>query len=106
MAVIRVRTRDGSVSEFEGTIGISLMENIRNSGQEELLAMCGGCLSCATCHVYIESMPSGASLPDVSRDERDFLEGLDFGKPESRLSCQIPFTAALNGIEVAIAPEE
>ncbi|WP_284163458.1 2Fe-2S iron-sulfur cluster-binding protein [Frigidibacter sp. SD6-1] len=106
MATINVKTRDGTRNQFEGTIGLSLMENIRNSGHEELLAMCGGCLSCATCHIYVESIPAGASLPDLSRDERNFLDGLDFRKPESRLACQIPFSAALNGIEVMIAPEE
>lgn len=106
MATIIIKMREGSSNKIEGKIGISLMENIRNGGHEELIAMCGGCLSCATCHVYVESLPAGAELPAMSRDENDLLDGLDFRRAESRLSCQIPFSEALDGIEIAIAPEE
>jgi 2Fe-2S ferredoxin len=106
MATISVRTREGELSSFEGKLGISLMENIRNAGFDELLAMCGGCLSCATCHVYAESVPNGASLRAPSSDESDLLEGSDYRQDNSRLSCQVQFDESLDGIIVAIAPEE
>jgi 2Fe-2S ferredoxin len=82
------------------------MENIRNAGFDELMAMCGGCLSCATCHVYVENIPADASLPAMSVDEDDLLGGLDHRQPNSRLSCQIPFSAELHGVVLRIAPEE
>ncbi|MDK4743111.1 2Fe-2S iron-sulfur cluster-binding protein [Rhizobium sp. LEGMi198b] len=106
MATISLRTRDGELHHFEGRIGMSLMENIRNAGFDELLAMCGGCLSCATCHVYVEGLPVEGQLPDASIDESELLEGSDYREHNSRLSCQIPFDQALDGIVVRIAPEE
>lgn len=106
MATISLRTRDGDLHEFEGRVGMSLMENIRNGGYDELLAMCGGCLSCATCHVYVEHLPEGAELPSPSIDETELLEGSDYRLDTSRLSCQIPFDVTLAGITVRIAPEE
>ncbi|PDV87044.1 ferredoxin [Rhizobium sp. H4] len=106
MATISVRTRDGEIHSFDGRVGASLMENIRNAGLEELLAMCGGCLSCATCHVYVEQVPGSASLPVVSIDETELLEGSDYRQENSRLSCQIPFDETLSGIVIGIAPED
>lgn len=106
MATISVRTRNGELQSFDGRIGASLMENIRNAGFDELLAMCGGCLSCATCHVYVEQLPGSASLPLASIDEIELLEGSDYRQENSRLSCQVPFDESLSGIVIAIAPED
>src|SRR3546814_3815551 len=47
-------TRDGEEREMDGATGLSVMEVIRDNGVDELLALCGGCLSCATCHVHID----------------------------------------------------
>jgi 2Fe-2S ferredoxin len=105
MALITITTRNGAIHEFAGREGLSLMENIRNAGHDELIAMCGGCLSCATCHVYVEEL-DGEDLPPMSIDEEDLLSGLDHRQENSRLSCQIPFSAGLNGIALRIAPEE
>ena len=106
MTTISVRTRGGEIHSFDGRIGASLMENIRNAGFDELLAMCGGCLSCATCHVYVEQFPGSASLPVASIDETELLEGSDYRQENSRLSCQIPFDETLSGIVIGIAPED
>ncbi|MFT4181464.1 MAG: 2Fe-2S iron-sulfur cluster-binding protein [Rhizobium sp.] len=106
MATISIRTRDGELHSVEARLGASLMENIRGAGFDELLAMCGGCLSCATCHIYVEQLPQGASLPAPSIDESELLEGSDYREENSRLSCQIPFDETLSGIVVRIAPEE
>ncbi len=48
MATIEVITRDGGRIEIEGAADVSVMEAIREAGVDELLAMCGGCCSCAT----------------------------------------------------------
>ena len=106
MATISVRTRDGELHSFDGRIGASLMENIRNAGFDELLAMCGRCLSCDTCHVYVEKLPTSANLPVSSIDETELLEGSDYRQENSRLSCQLPFDETLSGIVIGIAPED
>ncbi|MBB4216733.1 MULTISPECIES: 2Fe-2S iron-sulfur cluster-binding family protein [unclassified Rhizobium] len=106
MSMISVRTRDGELHSFEGRVGASLMENIRGAGFDELLAMCGGCLSCATCHLYVEELPKTATLAEPSIDESELLEGSDYRQENSRLSCQIPFDETLSGIVVRIAPED
>jgi 2Fe-2S ferredoxin len=82
------------------------MQNIRDAGVEELQAICGGSLSCATCHVYVDRVPAGAELPARSADEEDLLDASDYLKPNSRLSCQLVCHTALDGIRVTIAPED
>jgi 2Fe-2S ferredoxin len=62
-------------------------------------------MSCATCHVYIDPNWLDA-LPAISEDEDDLLDGSDYRRPESRLSCQIPFSGALDGLRVTIAPSD
>ena len=105
MAEIIVTTRDGKELALKATAGLSVMEIIRDGGIDELLALCGGCCSCATCHVRVDP-DFAAMLPPVSADESDLLDSSDHRTPESRLSCQLPFTAALNGLRVTIAPED
>ncbi len=105
MPKLIVVTRDGTESVVSGQEGLSVMENIRDNGFDELLALCGGCLSCATCHVHVaeEWLPK---LPPMSQDEDDLLDSSDARQPNSRLSCQIPFSEALDGLRVQIAPED
>lgn len=105
MPKLIVTNRAGEIAEIEGTEGQSIMEVIRDNGFEELVAMCGGCMSCATCHVYVDPADM-ARLPDQSEDEDDLLESSDHRKGNSRLSCQIPFGDALDGLKVTIAPED
>lgn len=105
MAKLIVVTRDGSEHEIEGNTNLSVMENIRDAGFDELLALCGGCCSCATCHVFVDHTSAG-TLPPVSEDEDDLLDSSDHRNAQSRLSCQIPFTPALDGLRVTIAPED
>ena len=55
MPTITIVTRGGAETSIEGRVGWSVMENIRDNGFDELLALCGGCCSCATCHVHVEA---------------------------------------------------
>ena len=105
MAKLVVVTRDGTEHEIEGDPKLSVMEIIRDAGFDELLALCGGCCSCATCHVHIDPAFQD-KLPAMSEDEDDLLESTDHRQPTSRLSCQIPFTPELDGLKVTIAPED
>ena len=105
MAKLVVVTRDGTEKEIEGQDGLSVMEIIRDAGFDELLALCGGCCSCATCHVHVDSAFADKVDP-MSEDENDLLDSSDHRSASSRLSCQIQLTDALDGLKVAIAPED
>lgn len=105
MPTITVTTREGEEREIPGQVGLSVMENIRDAGIDELLALCGGCCSCATCHVHVDPEFAGL-LPPMSADEDDLLDSTSDRDATSRLSCQVPFTAALDGLRVTIAAED
>jgi 2Fe-2S ferredoxin len=105
MAKLNILTRGGDERIVEGRIGWSVMENIRDNGFDELLALCGGCCSCATCHVHVDEAWVDA-LPPMGADEDDLLDSSDHRRPNSRLSCQIPYSEALDGLTVRIAPED
>jgi ferredoxin, 2Fe-2S len=105
MPTIQVINRDGSARSVEAQTGLSLMEVIRDAGFDELLALCGGCNSCATCHVHIDDA-SLTMLTPMSEDENDLLDSSEHRGPNSRLSCQVPVTAELSGMIVTIAKED
>ena len=105
MAKLTVVTRNGSETVLDSKSGISVMEAIRDNGIDEMLALCGGCCACATCHVYVEG-PAAATLPPVGADENDLLDSSEHRDANSRLSCQVPITAALDGMKVTIAQED
>ena len=103
MAKLIVVTRDGTEHEIEADTSLTVMENIRDAGFDELLALCGGCCSCATCHVYIEE--SGGDLSEPSADEDDLLDSTGCRTSQSRLACQVRL--AESTIKRArIAPED
>jgi ferredoxin, 2Fe-2S len=105
MPKLIVVTREGEEREIEGDTGLSVMEVIRDAGIDELLALCGGCCSCATCHVHVD--PAYADrLPAMGEDEDELLAISDDRDETSRLSCQLPFEPALDGIRIRIAAED
>ena len=105
MPLISVTTRSGDTHELNAEPGLSVMEVIRDAGFDELLALCGGCCSCATCHVKVD--PAFAdTLPPMSQDEDDLLDSSSHREQCSRLSCQLMVTDALDGLRVTIAPED
>lgn len=105
MVTINVVRRSGETVSIEASEEGSLMEAIRNGGIDELLALCGGCCSCATCHVHVE--PGFETLlPPMGEDENDLLDSASDRDSSSRLSCQIPITPDLNGLTVRIAAED
>ena len=105
MPSLTIVTRDGTERTVEGKVGWSVMENIRDNGFDELLALCGGCCSCATCHVHVD--PEFASkLPAMSEDENDLLDSSGDRDARSRLACQIRLDERLSGLRVTIAEED
>ncbi|HEY6870719.1 MAG TPA: 2Fe-2S iron-sulfur cluster-binding protein [Novosphingobium sp.] len=105
MAKLTIINRAGEEKSIEAQSGLTVMELIRDNGFDELLALCGGCCSCATCHVYVDDSFAD-KLPELSADESDLLDSSDHRTAQSRLSCQLAFTDALDGLKVTIAPED
>ena len=105
MPKLIVVTRDGEERELMGETGLSVMEVIRDAGIDEILALCGGCCSCATCHVHVDP-EFAAKLKPMSEDENDLLDSTSDRDDYSRLSCQINMTDALDGLKVRIAAED
>jgi ferredoxin, 2Fe-2S len=105
MPKITVISREGEAREVDAENGLTLMEVIRDNGFDELLALCGGCCSCATCHVHIDPAFSD-KLPKMGEDENDLLDSTDHRDVTSRLSCQVPVSDAIDGLIVTIAAED
>ena len=69
-------------------------------------ASCGGFCSCATCHVYVDPEWVGR-LQEMQSDEKELVSMLTtYNEKKSRLSCQVTFTDALDGVKLTVAPEE
>jgi len=105
MIRIELFDRDGQLRLFNAAPGLSLMEAIRDEGIDELLALCGGCCSCATCHVHIDPAFSGL-FASAGDDENDLLDSSAHRNEHSRLSCQLLLTETLETVRVVLAPED
>ncbi len=105
MPMLTVVNRAGEERTVDAEIGLSVMEVLKINGFDELLALCGGCCSCATCHVHVDPAYLDR-LPPISADEDDLLDVAEDRNATSRLSCQLPVTAGLDGMRVTIAAEE
>jgi ferredoxin len=105
MARVWVTTRDGETREVDARPGRSLMLNLKGGGIDEIAAICGGCASCGTCHVYVaEDWLS--RLPPIQPEEETILAFSDWRQANSRLSCQIKVSDDLDGLTVTVAPED
>ncbi len=79
----------GEVAEVDATPGDSVMETAVRAGVPGIVAECGGSLSCATCHVFVEGSDL-AELPAMEEMEDEMLWGTAVPRGEtSRLSCQL-----------------
>jgi len=103
MPTVWLIRRDGATEQVQARSGGSLMLNIRKPGQ--IQAICGGCASCGTCHVYVADDWAGR-LPPIQAEEETILAFSDWRQPNSRLSCQIKVTDELEGLCVTVAPED
>ncbi|HEY1631120.1 MAG TPA: 2Fe-2S iron-sulfur cluster-binding protein [Rhizomicrobium sp.] len=100
---IRAIDRKGTEHVLDGRDGWSVMEILRDAGLP-IAAECGGACACATCHVYVDTTWA-EKLPPKSDAEIDMLDMALAVESNSRLSCQITCSDALDGIQVTIAPE-
>jgi len=102
MPTIQIKNSKGESKAIEYQVGLSLMEVLRDEGFEEILAMCGGCCSCATCHLHIDG-PDKVALPEIEEDEQILIELADgYVQGASRLSCQIEMLAEYDGLEISL----
>ncbi len=100
MPVVTYTTFDGVETDQDARIGDSVMETATKNGVPGIVAECGGSLSCATCHVYVdENFFALIGEPEDLEDE--MLDGTACDRqPNSRLSCQIRMTDELDGLRV------
>jgi ferredoxin, 2Fe-2S len=101
MGKVTYITHEGTKYRIEVAPGTSLMQAATSHGVPGIEAECGGSLSCATCHVYVPSEWL-EKLAAPSDAERQMLEFAEQPRDNSRLCCQIKFTAALDGIVVRV----
>ena len=102
MVRIIYNSGDGSSREVEVPVGRSVMLGATVNGVAGIEADCGGTLSCATCHVYVD--PAWVDrLPEPELMEVELMEGVAAERrPNSRLSCQIVVTEALDGLTLEV----
>jgi 2Fe-2S ferredoxin len=99
MARITYIEHNGTEHAVEVKNGLSVMEGAVKNNISGIDADCGGACSCATCHVYVDNEwreKTGAPLA-TEQSMLDFAENVE---PNSRLSCQIKVTDALDGLIV------
>jgi 2Fe-2S ferredoxin len=101
MPVIVFIDRGGGRREVRAPEGVTLMEAARQQGIDGIVAQCGGACACATCHVYVAPQWLGRLEPPEDMEE-GMLESAWEPRANSRLSCQIHLTAALDGLEVTV----
>jgi 2Fe-2S ferredoxin len=79
--------------------GLSVMEGAVKNNIPGIDADCGGACACATCHVYVDAawVDKTGAKSAMEESMLDFAEGVE---PNSRLSCQIKVTDALDGLVV------
>ena len=100
---LHVITQEGQSHALEGVEGWRLMEVIRDY-KLPIKAECGGCLACATCHVYVDAGWAD-KIPLATQDEKDQLLDNAFEvEDNSRLSCQIILDESMDGLTVTLAP--
>ena len=103
---IKITDREGVTHEVLAPtdMAMNLMEVVRSYelAPEGTLGTCGGMAMCASCQCYVIN---GTQLPEMQDEEEAMLSEAFFVKDNSRLSCQIPITLELEGLEVELAPE-
>jgi ferredoxin-2, mitochondrial len=104
MVRVRFISADGArTEEVDAAAGASLLEVAQDCGQP-LEGTCEGQMACSTCHVIVAAQDF-ARLPKAIEDEEDMLDFAACTTRNSRLSCQITLTEALDGLTVHIPPE-
>jgi 2Fe-2S ferredoxin len=105
MPKINYRLIDGSVTELEVNNGYSVMEGAVNAGIDGIVAECGGACACATCHAYVDKTWL-EKLPAMDDMEDAMLDAAYERRDNSRLTCQLEVSDALDGLVVTVAEND
>ena len=105
MPKITYIAQDGSSRVIEAPVGGTVMESALDNDVDGIVAVCGGSCSCSTCHVYIDEAWIEAVGPRHVEEDFVLEQGIDV-RPNSRLSCQIDVTEALDGLVVHLPAEQ
>ena len=100
MAKIKYIEFNGTEHEADVANGLSVMEGAIQNDIPGIDADCGGGMSCATCHVYINDDEWFRKLPEKEMGEDDMLDQAFEPKSNSRLSCQLIISDDLDGLTV------
>lgn len=94
-------THDGEKHEIDAENGQSLMTAAIDNDVPGIDADCGGACACATCHVFVDSQWLN-QVGEQGEMEQSMLEFAENVQDNSRLSCQIPISSALEGLTVKL----
>jgi 2Fe-2S ferredoxin len=89
---------NGTRHTVEATPGESVMRAALEHMIPGILADCGGCCSCATCHAYVDA----GIFPDKGPIESDMLDCVLEPRETSRLTCQLVVTEEMGDIEIRL----
>ena len=99
MPTVTYVEHDGTEHEVEVPVGLSVMRGAVDNNIPGIDADCGGECACATCHVYVQE-PWLPKTGERSEQEKSMLSFAATAQPNSRLSCQIQVSEALDGLVV------
>jgi 2Fe-2S ferredoxin len=95
-------SHDGKQTVLDVPVGTSVMQAAVLNGIDGIVAECGGSCMCATCHVFVDDALL-AKLPEMELGEDAMLDGTAVPRqPNSRLSCQLVMTPAMEGLVVTM----
>jgi ferredoxin, 2Fe-2S len=101
MPTITYIEHNGTEHPVDVPIGKSVMQGAVENNVPGIDAECGGECACATCHVYVDAAwLSTVGLPSAGSQEASMLSFAAVTQRDSRLSCQIAVTSALDGLVV------
>jgi 2Fe-2S ferredoxin len=93
---------DGRSVTVTAKVGHSLMEVAVDNDIAGMVAECGGACACATCHTYIDAAWI-ERMPPMQEMEDAMLDSAMDRRDNSRLSCQIEVSDALDGLVITVA---
>lgn len=92
---------NGATQVVDVPLGENVMRGAQYNGVEGIVGECGGALSCATCHCYVDDAWADRVGEPATHEEKELLAAAAGElRPTSRLSCQIEMTAELDGLVV------
>ena len=110
VAAITFIDPDGTSHPLTASVGTSVKDVAVQNGVPGIIAECGGFLSCASCHVYVDEAwvdRTGRATDNPDPTEDEILDGAMAERLDgSRLSCQVKMTDELDGLVVRVAPEQ